>query len=457
MDPSGSGHLLFSCLTVPISNLINMPTPGVIISCVIGFLLVFCSGLMSGSEIAFFSITHAERDELRESEEVIDKRLIKLLDKPRYLLSTILIGNNVVNIGVIVISYFIITSLFNFQDIAVGSFIIPKSVFDFLVNVLIVTFFLVLFGEAIPKVYASHNKMKIAKAMSSFFVILNRFFYPLNYVLVSSTSVIERRIKRHNSEMDIEEINKAIEITVENQESGNEVKMLKGIVHFGNLTVKQIMRQRMEVAAADITWDYEELLNYVRDQGYSRIPVYSENIDQIQGVLYIKDLLEHINQSKTFGWQKLIRPPLHAPETKKIDDMLREFQETRTHLAIVVDEFGGTSGIVTLEDIVEEVIGDIKDEFDESNDTNIRKLNDGTYILEGATPLNDFTKALNLLPDHFDEVREDSETVAGLLLELRGRIPKAGDEVNYEQFNFRVLSIKNNRIEKVKLEIADEG
>lgn len=455
MDPSGSGHLFFTCLTVSQGKLVNMPSLGVIVTSLIGFFLVFCSGLMSGSEIAFFSITTAEREELRESEEAIDRRLIKLLDRPRYLLSTILIGNNIVNIGVIIISYYIITKLFNFQDIEVGSFIIPKSAFDFLVNVLIVTFFLVLFGEAIPKVYASHNKMKIAKAMSGFFTVLNRIFYPLNYVLVSSTSVIERRIKRHNAEMDIEEINKAIEITVENQESGNDVKMLKGIVHFGNLTVKQIMRQRMEVAAADITWDYEELLNYVREQGYSRIPVYSENIDQIQGVLYVKDLLEHINQSKTFGWQKLIRDPLHAPETKKIDDMLREFQETRTHLAIVVDEFGGTCGIVTLEDIVEEVIGDIKDEFDESTDSNIRKVGDNTYIVEGITPLNDFTKALNLQTDYFDEIREDAETLAGLLLELRGRIPKAGEDIVYEQFNFRVLSIKNNRIEKVKLEIRE--
>jgi len=453
LDPSGSGQFSFLLLTVSRASLVNMPTVGVIVTSLIGFLLVVCSGLMSGSEIAFFSITNVERDELRESEEPLDKRLIKLLDKPRYLLSTILIANNVVNIGVIIISYYVITKLFNFIDVTLGTFVIPKSAFDFLINVLIVTFFLVLFGEAIPKVYASHNKMKIAKFMAGFFVFLNRVFYPLNYVLVSSTSVIERRIKRHNAEIDIEEINKAIDITVENQESGNEVKMLKGIVHFGNLTVKQIMRQRMEVAAADITWDYEELLNYVRDQGYSRIPVYEENIDQIQGVLYVKDLLEHMNQDKSFGWQKLMRDPLHAPETKKIDDMLREFQETRKHLAIVVDEFGGTSGIVTLEDIVEEVIGDIKDEFDESTDTNIRKLNENTYIVEGITPLNDFTKALNLMTDHFDEIREDAETVAGLLLELRGRIPKAGDEINYEQFSFRVLSIKNNRIEKVKLEI----
>lgn len=457
MDPSLSGHLLYSCLTVPIHNLVNPPSPGVIISCIVGFLLVFCSGLMSGAEIAFFSITNAEREELRESEDDADMRVLKLLDKPRYLLSTILIGNNVVNIGVIVISYFIITSVFNFQDVAFGSFIIPKSAFDFLINVLIVTFFLVLFGEAVPKVYASHNKMKIAKAVAGLFIILNRIFYPLNYVLVSSTSVIERSIKRHNEEMDIEEINKAIEITVENKETGNDIRMLKGIVHFGHLTVKQIMRQRMEVAAADITWDYEELLNYVREVGYSRIPVYNENIDQIEGVLYVKDLLEHINQDKAFGWQKLIRAPLHTPETKKIDDMLREFQETRKHLAIVVDEFGGTSGIVTLEDIVEEVIGDIKDEFDESTDTNIKKINDSTYIVEGAIPLNDFTKALNLLTDHFDDVREDAETLAGLLLELKGRIPKAGDEIVYEQFTFRVLAIKNNRIEKVKLEIADAG
>ena len=432
-----------------------MPSTGVFISGLIGFVLVFCSGLMSGSEIAFFSITNVERDELRESEEAADKRVIKLLERPRYLLSTILISNNVVNIGVIIISYFIITSVFNFHDVTISTFTIPKSAFDFLVNVLIVTFFLVLFGEAIPKVYASHNKMGIARAMASVFIFLNRVYYPLNYVLVSSTSVIERRIKRHNAEMDIEEINKAIEITVEDKESGNEVKMLKGIVHFGNLTVKQVMRQRMEVAAADIAWDYEELLSYVREVGYSRIPVYSENIDQIQGVLYVKDLLEHINQSKDFGWQKLIRDPLHAPETKKIDDMLREFQETRKHLAIVVDEFGGTSGIVTLEDIVEEVIGDIKDEFDESTDSNIKKLHDGSYIVEGTTPLNDFTKTLNLMSDHFDEVREDAETVAGLILELYGRIPKGGDVITYEQFTFRVLSIKNNRIEKVKLELAD--
>lgn len=453
LDP-GPANLPPSCLII-LSSFVHMPDTGTILAAFAALLLILCSALMAASEIAFFSITNVEKEELRDSEEESDQKLAKLLDRPRYLLSTILIGNNVVNIGVIIISYYIITHIFEFKDVAIGSFTVPGSVFDFTINVLVVTFFLVLFGEAIPKVYASLNKLKIARGVAGLFVVLNRIFYPINYILVGSTSMIEKRIKRHNAEIDIEEINKAIEITVENKESGNDVKMLKGIVHFGNLTVKQIMRQRMEVAAADITWNYEELLNYVREVGYSRIPVYTENIDQIQGVLYIKDLLDHLNQDITFGWQKLIREPLHAPETKKIDDMLREFQASHKHLAIVVDEFGGTSGIVTMEDIVEEVIGDIKDEFDESTDTNIRKVNDNTYIVEGTMPLHDFSRALELDTGHFDEVREDAETLAGLLLELKGRIPKQGDEINFEKFNFRILSVKNNRIEKVKLEVAN--
>lgn len=435
-------------------SIVNMPSLSVIIASLAGLVMVCCSAMMSGSEIAFFSISNAERDELSENEDPGIQRVIKLLAKPRFLLSTILIANNLVNIGVIVVSYFIITNLFNFQDIGIAGITVPKAAFDFLVNVLVVTFFLVLFGEAIPKVYAAHNKLAIARLTAPVFVFLNRFFYPLNYVLVGSTAVIERRIKRHNAEMDISEINKAIEITVENKDSGNDVKMLKGIVHFGHLTVRQVMRQRMEVAAADITWDYTELLNYVREVGYSRIPVYQENLDQIQGVLYAKDLLEHMQEGKDFQWQKLMRAPLHTPETKKIDDMLREFQETRKHLAIVVDEFGGTSGIVTLEDIVEQVIGDIKDEFDESTDSNIRRIDESTYIAEGSMPLIDFTKALDLEADYFDEVREDAETVAGLLLELKGRIPKAGDEIRYRLFLFRVLSVKNHRIEKIKLEVS---
>jgi len=415
--------------------------------------LIGCSAVMAASEIAFFSITAAELGELKESEEDADLRLAKLLERPRYLLSTILIINNLVNIGVIVISYFIITTVFNFQDINVGSFVIPKGFFDFLINIFVVTFFLVLFGEAIPKVYATHNKLVIAKRVSGLFNFMNKLLKPINYLLVNSTVVIEKRIKRHNAEIDIDEINKAIDITVDNKESKNDVKMLKGIVHFGNITVRQVMRQRMDVAAADVEWNFEQLIGYVKENGYSRLPVYKESIDNIQGVLYIKDLLEHLYQKSDFGWQKLIREALHTPETKKIDDLLREFQATRKHLAVVVDEFGGTSGIVTLEDIVEEVIGEIKDESDESSDFQLRKNPDGSYILEGVMQLGDFARSMNLSNDYFEEAKGDSETVGGLMMELFGRIPKVGEEIALANFQFKVLSFSNNRIGKVKLKV----
>lgn len=406
---------------------------------------------MSASEIAFFSISAQEKDELKESEYASERRIAKLLEHPKHLLSTILLMNNLVNIGTIVVSYFIITNLFSFRDIDFGFFVLKAPVFDFLINIVVVTAFLVLFGEAIPKVYAANNKLRIARSTGGLLLLLNKLLYPINYVLVNSTSILEKRIKKHSAEIDIEEINKAIDITVENKDSKDEAQMLKGIVHFGNITVRQIMHPRLNVAAADVSWDFETLLKYVKENGYSRLPVYKENIDNIQGVLHIKDLLEHVHQSKEFGWQKLIRQALHTPETKKIDDLLREFQSTRKHLAVVVDEFGGTSGIVTLEDIVEEVIGDIKDESDESSDSLLRKNPDGSYIVDGLIPLADLEKALNLGVDYFEDDKGDAETLAGMLLELFGRIPKSGEETTTLAFRFKVLSFSKNRIDKVKI------
>lgn len=452
MDPNGTeGDLIFSPISLIVLNILHTPSTGVLAAMFVILLLICCSAIMSASEIAFFSISEVERDELEDSESSAEVRVAKLLKHPKYLLSTILIANNLVNIGIIVVSYYIITNLFTFRDIPFGPFILPKGVFDFFVNVIIVTFFLVLFGEAIPKVYAATNKIRMAKQTGPILSALSKLLYPINYVLVNSTSVIEKRIKKYSAEIDIEEINKAIDITVENKDSKNEVQMLKGIVHFGNITVRQIMRPRMNVAAADVSWDFETLLNYVKENGYSRLPVYKESIDNIQGVLYIKDLLEHLYQKKEFGWQKLIREALHTPETKKIDDLLREFQSSHKHLAVVVDEFGGTSGIVTLEDIVEEVIGDIKDESDESAESLLRKNTDGSYIAEGLTPLSDIQKALNLETDFYEEEKGDAETLAGLLLELFGRIPKAGEEIQGEKFTYKVLSFSKNRIDKVKI------
>lgn len=429
----------------------NMPgTPFFVANFIILILLV-CSGLMSASEVAFFSLTKPEVDELRESEEPADQRIANLLDKPRYLLTTILVVNNLVNIGVVITSYFVTKLAFNFQDLILGSIIVPSYALEFTWNVLVVTFFLVLFGEATPKVFATYNKIKIARMMSSIFVWLNRVLYPLNFALVSSTGIIEKRLKRYNSEIDIQEINKAIEITVEKKESKQDAKLLKGIVHFGNITVKQIMRPRTEVAAVDTDLKFSELMSFVRENGYSRYPVFKETLDTVVGVLNVKDLLEHLNATDSFEWQKLIRSPFYVPETKMIDDLLRDIQQNRSHLAVVVDEYGGTSGIVTLEDVLEEVVGDIKDEFDENTDSDFRKLDDRNFLFEGKTALVDVCRLMEIDTDTFEEAKGESETLAGLLLEAKGRIPKNGEEVRLLNYKFTILSVNHFRIEKVKV------
>ena len=428
-----------------------MPTGIVIAANLIIFVLIFFSGVMSASEIAFFSLSSAELGTLRESEDALDNRVAQLLDRPRYLLSSIVITNNLTNIGVIVTSYFVTKRMLHFSDVTIADFVIPGYVLQFAWNLVFVTFFLVLFGEATPKVYATHNKLKIARAMSGIFALMIRFYSPINYVLVGSTKIIEKRLKRYNTEIDIEEINKAIEITVEKKESKQDAKMLKGIVHFGNITVKQIMRPRTEVAAIDYELNFSELMEFIKETGYSRYPVFKDNLDNIVGVLNIKDLLEHLNQDADFGWQSMVREPFFVPEGKKIDDLLREIQQNRKHLAIVVDEYGGTAGIITLEDIIEEVVGDITDEFDDTTDSNFRKLDDRNFLFDGKTPLVDACRLMEVDTETFSENRGEAETLAGLILEVAGRIPKNGEEIMLLHYKFTIISVMNNRIEKVKI------
>jgi gliding motility-associated protein GldE len=430
----------------------NLPTSATLIAIAIILLFLFFSGLMSASEVAFFSLTNPEIDQCKDSDDPADNKVAKLHEKPRFLLSTILIINNTVNIGVVITSYFVTKQMLNFQDLDLGFLVIPGLSLEFTWNVIIVTFFLVLFGEATPKVYATQNKLGIARMMAGFFVNANRILFPLNYVLVGSTQVIEKKLKRHNAEIDIEEINKAIEITVEKKESKMDAKMLKGIVHFGNITVKQVMHPRTDVSAIDIEMNFEELIQKVREVGYSRFPVYQDDLDHVVGVLNVKDLLQHVNNKADFDWRSLVRDAFFVTETKKIDDLLREIQVNRKHLAVVVDEFGGTSGIITLEDIVEEVVGDIKDEFDENTDSDLfRKLDDKNYLVEGKIALPDMCKLMELDADTFEEARGEAETLGGLLLELIGRIPKNGEEARFGKFKFLVISVVNNRIEKVKV------
>lgn len=430
-----------------------------IVANIIILALISCSALFSSSEIAYFSLTRAEVEELGESDDVTDKRVAALLERPRYLLSTLLIANNLVNIGVVITSYFVTRGIFDFLQLAdqieVLGFLIPRYGIEFVWNVVVVTFILVLFGEATPKIFATHNKLKIARGMSGALTVLNRLFSPLNFILVGSTRTLEKRLKRYNTEIDIEEINKAIEITVEGKESKQDAKLLKGIVFFGNIVVKQIMRPRREVSAIDSELNFHELMEFIREMGYSRYPVYKENIDTVIGVLNIKDLLAHTGEPANFEWQKQVREPFFVPESKKIDDLLREIQENRKHLAVVVDEFGGTSGIITLEDIIEEVVGDIKDEFDEATDGEFRKLDDRNFLFEGKIQLMDACRYMDVPTDTFEEIRGEAETIGGLVLELAHRIPRNGESIKFENYKFTVITVQNNRIEKLK--VTNEG
>ncbi len=446
---SVSTHFIF------LQSLINAPTTSVFIANLIILVLIICSAIMSASEIAFFSLTHAETATLRESEDDKDKRVAKLLDKPRYLLSTIVICNNLVNIGVVITSYYVTKRMFNFQNYTFGSFVLHDYIIEFLWNVVVVTFILVLFGEATPKVYAAHNKLKIARAMSQAFSWLMRVFEPVNYVLVQSTRVLEKRLKKYNAEIDIEEINKAIEITVEKKESKQDAKLLKGIVHFGNIMVKQAMRPRTDVVSLDYDFNFKELMAFVKENGYSRYPVYKENPDNVVGVLNIKDLIEHLNQDESFGWQNLVREPFFVPETKKIDDLLREIQQNRKHLAVVVDEYGGTCGIITLEDIMEEVVGDITDEFDEATESGFKKIDERNFLFDGKTQLTDVCRLMDKDINTFNDVRGEAETLAGLVLEISGRIPKNGETLGLLNYKFTIISVMNNRIEKIR--VTNEG
>lgn len=438
-----------------LTTLASVSGTEMVVANLIILVLIICSALFSSSEIAYFSLTRAELEQLSESDDSTDNRVATLLEKPRYLLSTLLVANNLVNIGVVITSYFVTRGFFDWlqfgTQIQVFSFTVPRYGVEFVWNVVVVTFILVLFGEATPKIFATHNKLKIARSMSGALVVLNKIFAPLNFLLVASTRRIEKRLKRYNIEIDIEEINKAIEITVEGKESKQDAKLLKGIVYFGNIVVKQIMRPRNEVAAIDSELNFDELMAFIREQGYSRFPVYKENLDQVVGVLNIKDLLAHTEKPENFEWQKLVRESFFVPESKKIDDLLREIQENRKHLAIVVDEYGGTSGIITLEDIIEEVVGDIKDEFDESTESEFKKLDDRNFLFEGKLQLMDACRYMEIPTDTFDDIRGEAETLGGLVLELAHRIPRNGEEVKFTNYKFTVISVQNNRIEKLKV------
>ncbi len=398
--------------------------------------------MVSASEVAFFSLKADDLDRCRESEDERDKSIIYLLNNPRLLLATILIMNNFVNVALVTLSTFIMWELAatrNPTEIIVG--VVTFSV----------TFAITFFGEIIPKVYAAQRNLSYSRLMSPAWRVLERIFIPLSWLLLKMGNVVERRFKKKGYSTTVEELNQALEITTENNETTAEEKdILKGIVNFGTLTVKQVMQSRVDVSAVEYDLNFTELMELINSSGFSRVPVYKETIDKIEGVLYIKDLLPFLDEDETFKWQKLIRPGLFVPETKKLDSLLKDFQNKRVHMAVVVDEYGGTSGVITLEDLIEEIIGDINDEFDEE-DASFVKIDENTFVFEGKTSLHDFCKTIEVESNIFDPVRGESESLGGLILEINSAMPKVADQITFDRFVFTIVSVDKRRIKRVRV------
>lgn len=404
-------------------------------------LLLFLSAVISGSEVAFFSISPKDRHRLTNSSIPSTKRILILLGKPKLLLATILIANNFINIATVILATFLVGFTFHFEK---------NLMLAFFVEVIAITFLIVLFGEIIPKVYATKHGLRLARKMSLPLIVLEKFFKPLSLLLIRSTSFIDKRITEKDYEVSIDELSHALEITSQEGVNKDEHKILKGIVAFGNTDVKQIMTPRIDVFAIDYNTNYHEALQKIVDGGFSRVPVYKKSIDNIVGIIYIKDLLPHNDKKDNFKWQYLIRRAFIVPESKKIDDLLKEFQEKRIHLAFVVDEYGGISGIITLEDIIEEIVGEINDEFDRENII-YSKLDDDNYVFEGKTSLIDICRIMEIDIAIFEDAKGETDSIAGLILELNTELPKKNTKIEFENFTFKVESVDKRRIKRVKI------
>ncbi|MDF1572331.1 MAG: gliding motility-associated protein GldE [Bacteroidales bacterium] len=429
---------------IPLLQLVFHPvTTTVIIELLVVVLLLVCSALVSGSEVAFFSLTPTEKEGLQEKNNRRTQAVMELLKKPEDLLANILISNNFVNVGIVILASFITTTLMDAS---------AMPVLGFIIQVVIITFVILLFGEILPKIYADRFSDSFASVMSIPLRITGRLFRPLIFLLTKSTSLVNKRMSGKRKNISMDDLSEALDIAT--GVISDEKKMLEGIVKFSNLEASEIMKPRMDVVNVEIKTSMEELIRVVIESGYSRIPVYEESTDNIMGILYVKDLLPHIRKTH-FNWQTLIRPPFFVPETKKINDLLQEFQQTKIHLAIVVDEYGGMKGIVTMEDILEEVVGEITDESDEAEEF-YRKLDKNTYLFDGKTLLNDFFKVTELDADTFEDVRGDAETLAGLILELKGDFPKINDSMNCKHIRFTITDMDKRRIKQIRVRINDE-
>ena len=437
MDPDA-----YLCQLANVFNGISVhsPTISAIIAIVLAGLLLLVSGFASASEIAFFSLSPSDLNAIDEKKHPSDEKIRKLLDDTERLLATILITNNFVNVTIIMLCNFFFMSVFEFHS----------PIAEFLILTVILTFLLLLFGEIMPKIYSAQKTLAFCRFSAPGIWMFRSLFYPIASMLVRSTSFLNKHFARKNHNISVDELSHALELT-DKAELKEENNILEGIIRFGGETAKEVMTSRLDVVDLDIRTPFRDVLQCIIENAYSRIPIYSENRDNIKGILYIKDLLPHLNKVD-FRWQSLIRPAYFVPETKMIDDLLRDFQANKIHIAIVVDEFGGTSGIVTMEDIIEEIVGEIHDEYDDEERT-YAVLNDHTWVFEAKTQLTDFYKITKVDEEVFDEVAGDSDTLAGLLLELKGEFPALHEKVTYDHYEFEVLEMDNRRILKVKFTI----
>lgn len=422
-------------------QLIISPVVFYSVNALVLLVLLFLSGMVSGSEVAYFSLNANQISQFKHSKDAIESRIYNLIKNPRRLLANILILNNLINVAIVTLSTFLTWQMFG-AEAEEGQVVAILTI--------TVTIAIIFFGEVLPKVYANQNNIAFAKRTSLILSFAQYSLRPLTYLLMNFSNIIEKRIEKKGYTISVDELNQALEITTEKEATEEEKDILKGIVNFGTLSVKQIMKSRLDITAFDIELDFHELMDKINKTGYSRIPIYKETIDKIEGILYIKDLLPFIDKDENFKWQKLLRQGYYVPESKKIDDLLKDFQEKRVHMAIVVDEYGGTSGLITMEDIIEEIVGEINDEFDE-DEIAFNKLDENTFVFEGKTTLNDFCKIINEDPAIFEEVKGESESLGGLILEINNKLPRAGDKIKYDRFLFTVVAVDNKRIKRVRV------
>jgi gliding motility-associated protein GldE len=407
------------------------------------FLLLLIVALVSAAESAFFSLSPTDMETLRTSGEKTDDKILTLLEAPKRLLATLLISVNFINIAIVILSNYVIEELFDFSS---------NPLVGFIIQVVAITFLILLIGEVTPKIYATQNPLRASRALLFFVQVLQRIFYPVSSFLIFTTSLLDKIIKPRAHNISVDELSQALELTVDEDIPEEDHKILKGIVKFGNTDVKQIMRSRVDVVAFESSLGFTKLLDAITSSGFSRVPIYKGTLDNVAGVLYTKDLLQYMDEKDDFNWHSIIRPPFFVPENKKIDDLLREFQHKKIHLSVVVDEYGGTSGIVTLEDVIEEIVGEINDEFDD-DDLIYSRLDDFNYVFEGKAHLNDVYRVLQIDGEAFEDVKGEADTLAGLILELEGRIPTKNEKIQFKNLSFTIEAADNRRIKRVKVTI----